>query len=117
GAHPSAPALVIYRDWVPAAVVTPGAPTFDDTGPFGPNASVSYAAAACYSDCVLPAVASGFAQATPWGPGVDVANPATAGTYFPVTPHRALDTRDGTGGFSAPIAPNSSIDVTLASVG
>ena len=76
GAHTSAPALVIYRDWIPAAVVTPSAPTFDDSGPFGPTASVSYAAAACYSDCVLPAVASGFAQSTPWGPGVDVSNPA-----------------------------------------
>jgi len=117
GAHTSAPALVIYRDWIPAAVVTPSAPTFDDSGPFGPTASVSYAAAACYSDCVLPAVASGFAQSTPWGPGVDVSNPATAGSYFPVAPYRVLDTRDGTGAASAPIPPNSSIDVQTTGIG
>ncbi|MCX6509349.1 MAG: hypothetical protein NT081_00855 [Actinobacteria bacterium] len=37
----------------------------------------------------------------------------TAKQFYPVTPVRALDTRDGTGGTSTPVAQGTSIDLTI----
>jgi hypothetical protein len=37
--------------------------------------------------------------------------------YNPVVPKRILDTRDGTGGFSSPIAPGQTIDVQVTNTG
>ena len=42
---------------------------------------------------------------------------ATANRLQSVTPYRALDTRNGTGGRSTPLGPNGSFDVTVRGVG
>jgi hypothetical protein len=42
---------------------------------------------------------------------------AAGAVYFSLTPSRIVDTRNGTGGFSSPIAANSSIVVTVAGQG
>jgi hypothetical protein len=42
------------------------------------------------------------------------AMPPTAGLYNPVVPNRVLDTRNGTGGTSAPLGAGQSINVTVA---
>jgi hypothetical protein len=48
----------------------------------------------------------------------DSSNPAAVGsTFVGVTPARILDTRDGTGGFTAPVGPNAKIAVMVANQG
>ena len=42
---------------------------------------------------------------------------APDGTYQPLTPARILDTRDGTGGVSGPLAPASAVDVQITGRG
>lgn len=84
GQHLSAPAVAIYRDGAFLAVVdtheanTPPAPvvTYEDSSApteSQPSPALSYAVAACYSDCFPTALASGFAQATALGPASTVA--------------------------------------------
>jgi predicted esterase len=41
----------------------------------------------------------------------------SGGRYIPVTPVRTLDTRDGTGGFAAPVGPGATIDVPMTGRG
>src|SRR5207237_22129 len=43
--------------------------------------------------------------------------PGTGAGYTPLTPARILDTRDGTGGFSSPLGPGGSLDLTVTGVG
>jgi len=43
--------------------------------------------------------------------------PLTQGEFTPLTPARILDTRDGTGGFHAPIGAGQTINVQVTSVG
>jgi len=112
-AHGDAPAFVIYRDFRPIDIVLSSNPVYSDSGPFGPASQLTYAAAACYSDCTVPAVESGFAQIGPWGPSASAANPSSVGTYFPLTPQRLLDTRTSAGGSPAPVGPQQTIDLTV----
>ena len=43
--------------------------------------------------------------------------PGTDGLYNPLVPARILDTRNGTGGFSSPVGPNTSINVQVTGQG
>jgi len=43
--------------------------------------------------------------------------PTGGGRYTPLTPARILDTRDGTGGISAPVGPGASVDVQVTGRG
>jgi len=52
--------------------------------------------------------------ATPGRMNVD---PQPAGLYHPIRPARILDTRVGTGGFSGPVGPRSSIALTVTGTG
>ena len=74
---PDAPAFVIFRDGTPVAVAAAPSYEVEDRGPFGD--SVTYSVTACYSDCVLAAAASGFAQQTAGGPPTTIhaASPPT----------------------------------------
>lgn len=47
----------------------------------------------------------------------DASTPGTLGALVPVTPSRILDTRDGTGGVTGPIAAERSIDVQITGRG
>ena len=42
---------------------------------------------------------------------------STSSRYIPLTPARILDTRDGTGGISAPVGPGASVDVQITGKG
>src|SRR3989442_8306568 len=48
----------------------------------------------------------------------DGSNPAANGSSFSgLTPHRILDTRDGTGGFSTPLGPQNTMKLAVAGQG
>src|SRR5579859_1317429 len=53
----------------------------------------------------------------PFGSAEVHAATTVGGTYHPLTPTRILDTRIGTGGFSTPLGPAGSIDVTVGGRG
>lgn len=67
----------------------------------------------------LAALASAFALAFSLLAGITPAQAATTpgSTYFPLTPARLLDTRNGTGAPQAQLGPNSSLDLTVVGVG
>jgi hypothetical protein len=91
---------------VPVNQSCPVTVTFLPTGPPGPRTAY-----VTFFDDVSP----------PGGSGRDVyvhgLTISAAGEFTPVTPQRILDTRDGTGGFAAPLGPRTTYDVDVTGVG